>query len=111
MADGDVEKASLAETIEVLRSELRRAQDLGSGDDVRFSVGSVEVELAIEVEKKVGGKASITVLNLLSIGGSGDRTTSETNRVKVVLNPVGVNGAPFEVASSQARRPDGRPGG
>jgi hypothetical protein len=103
--------AGLAETIEVLRRELRKAQDAGRDSDIRFSVGSVEVELAIEVVKKAGGEASIKVLNLLSIGGSGERSKSETNRVKVALEPIGRNGQPFEVAAASARRPDGRPGG
>jgi len=112
MAEGGyAEGAGLAETIEVLREELRMAQDAGRGGDVRFSVGPVEVELAIEVVKKAGAGASIKVLNLLSIGGQGERSNSETNRVTVVLNPIGVNGEPFEVASAQRRRPDGRPGG
>lgn len=109
MAAGDgAAEAGLAETIEVLREELRKAQDAGRDGDVRFSVGSVEVELAIEVEKKAGGEASIKVLNLLSIGGQGERAKSATNRVKVVLQPIGLNGASFEVASVQVRRPDAR---
>jgi Trypsin-co-occurring domain 2 len=112
MVDGNgADDVGLAETIKVLRAELRKAQDAGRDSDVRFSVGSVEVELAIEVVKKTGGQASINVLNLLSIGGQGKRSMSSTNRVTIVLNPIGVNGEPFEVASSQARRPDGRPGG
>lgn len=112
MIDGSaVEEAGLAEAIGVLRSELRKAQDAGRHDDVRFSVGSVEVELAIEVVKKAGGEASVKVLSLLSIGGRGELSKGETNRVKVVLNPVTVNGEPFEVASAQDRRPDVTPGG
>jgi hypothetical protein len=110
--------AGLAEAIEMLRTELAIAQDAGRGNDVRFSVGPVEVELAIEITRTSGGEASIKVLNLLSIGGRGERSRGETNRLKIVLNPVGVNGAPFEIASAQNRRPDAfadrssrRPGG
>jgi hypothetical protein len=112
MAEADSRgNAGLAETIEILRRELRKAQDAGRDSDVRFSVGSLEAELAIEVVKTAGGEASIKVLNLLSIGGSGERSKSETNRVKVVLEPIGLNGQPFEVAAAKTRRPDGRPGG
>lgn len=103
MADSELD---LAEAIDVLRSELRRAQDSGRGADVRFTVGSVEVELVVEVGKTAGGEASVKVLNLLSIGGKGVVSKGETNRVKVVLNPIGVGGAPFEVASARDRRPD-----
>lgn len=113
MADGELE---LAEAIDVVRAELRKAQDSGRGADVRFSVGSVEVELAVDVVRTAGGEASIKVLNLLSIGGKGEVSKDLGNRVKVVLNPIGVGGAPFEVASAQDQRPDAgapgaRPGG
>ena len=103
MADSEL---GLAEAIDVVSSELRRAQDSGRGAEVRFSVGSVEVELAIEVVKTAGGEASVKVLNFLSLGGRGEVSKGETNRVKVVLNPIGVSGAPFEVASARDRRPD-----
>jgi hypothetical protein len=113
VADSELE---LAEAIDVLRAELRKAQDSGRGADVRFSVGPVEVELAVEVVRKAGGEASVKVLNLLSVGGKGEVSKGETNRVKVVLNPIGVGGQPFEVSSSRDQRPDtagagGRPGG
>jgi Trypsin-co-occurring domain 2 len=112
VTDGtEFENAGLAEAIDMLRSELQKAQDAGRSSDVRFSVGPVEVELAIEVIKKAGGEASVKVLNLLSIGGKGERSRAETNRVKIVLNPIGVNGEAFEIKSSQHRRPDAVPGG
>jgi hypothetical protein len=103
MADSEL---GLAEAIDVLRSELRKAQDSGQKADVRFAVGSVEVELAVEVTKTAGGEASVKVLNLLSIGGKGEVSKGDTNRVKVVLNPIDVGGAPFEVASARDHRPD-----
>lgn len=96
----------LADAIDVVRSELRKAQDKGWASDVRFSVGSVEVELAVEIVKVRGAEASVKVLSVLSVGGKGQASRGETNRVKVVLNPIGVGGEPFEVASLQGHRPD-----
>ena len=104
------EEFALADAIEAVRRELRRAQDEGRGSDVRFVVGPAEVEFTVEVVKAAGGEASVNVLNLVSFGGSGEVSTGSTNRVKLVLTPVGVGGAPFEVASVHARRPD-RTGG
>jgi Trypsin-co-occurring domain 2 len=100
------EEFALADAIEAVRCELRRAQDEGQGSDVRFVVGPAEVEFTVEVVKAAGGEASVRVLNLLSLGGSGEVSTGKTNRVKLVLTPVGVGGAPFEVASGYSRRPD-----
>ncbi|MGI9004494.1 MAG: trypco2 family protein [Pseudonocardia sp.] len=105
MVDGEL---GLAEAIDVVRRELRAAQDAGQGADVRFSVGSVEVELAVEVVKKAGGEASVRVLNLVSVGGEGEVSRGDTNRVTVVLNPIDADGRPIEVASARDRRPDAR---
>jgi Trypsin-co-occurring domain 2 len=100
------EELALADAIEAVRRELRRAQDEGRGSDVRFVVGPAEVEFTVGVVKAAGGEASVKVLSLLSFGGSGEVSTGKTNRVKLVLTPVGVGGAPFEVASVHSRRPD-----
>jgi Trypsin-co-occurring domain 2 len=100
------EELALADAIEAVRRELRRAQDEGRGRDVRFVVGPAEVEFTVEVVKAAGGEASVKVLSLLSFGGSGEVSTGKTNRVKLVLTPVGVAGAPFEVASVHSRRLD-----
>jgi hypothetical protein len=40
----EVSGAGLAEAIEAVRAELRTAQDVGRGDDVRFVVGEIEIE-------------------------------------------------------------------
>ena len=104
------EEFALADAIEAVRSELRRAQDEGRSSDVRFVVGPAEVEFTVEVVKAAGGEASVRVLNLVSFGASGEVSTGATSRVKLVLTPVAVDGGPFEVASVHSRRPD-RAGG
>ncbi len=96
----------LAEAIEVVRAELRKAQVSGRGSEVHFAVASVEVEFLVEVKKTASGEASVKVFNLLSIGGKGEATRGQTNRVKVVLNPTGLDSKPLEVASAQGHRPD-----
>lgn len=100
------DQLGLAEAIDVVRAELRKAQDAGRGSDVRFAVGTVELEFAVEVVKSGGGEASVKVFSVVSVGGKGAVSKGETNRVKVVLNPIDVRGEPFEVASSQNHRPD-----
>jgi hypothetical protein len=96
----------LAEAIEAVREELRKAQDLGSQGELRFTVGEVEVELAVDVTKTAGGEASVRVLGV-GLGGKGERSWSQTHRVRVSLNPVGKDGEPFEVAATLDARPDG----
>jgi hypothetical protein len=97
----------LADAIEAVRAEIMEAQQRGAASDVRFTVGDIELEFAVDVRKERGSQASVTVLNLLSLGGKLGRSTAETSRVKVVLNTVSVDGKPFEVASAAKRRPGG----
>ena len=97
----------LAEAIDAVREELCKAQNGGRGSDVRFAVGDVELEFVVDATSKGGGEASIKVLSVFSVGGKGEEARGETNRVKVTLRPVGVNGKPFEVSSSGKARPDG----
>jgi hypothetical protein len=100
------DELGLAEAIEAVRSDLRKAQNLGRSSDVRFAVGTVDVEFAVEVLKKAGAEASVKVLGVLSVGGGGELSRGDTHRVKISLSPVGVAGEPFEVASEARRRPD-----
>jgi Trypsin-co-occurring domain 2 len=105
------QETSLAEAIDAVRAELRKAQNSGHTSDVRFSVGSVEIELAVEVVNAGKANVSVNVLNLVRVGGEGSVSKSATNRVTVSLNPLGVGGKPFEVASKQPHRPDATPDG
>jgi hypothetical protein len=101
------EELGLAEAIEAVRLELRRAQDHGRGKDVRFAVGAVDVEFAVDVTKTAGADASVRVLGVFSAGGKGERSRAETHRIKISLAPIGVGGQPFEVAAAATGRPDG----
>lgn len=106
MTDGDGQY-ELADAIEAVRVQLAKAQEDGRKSDVRFTVGSVEVEFAVDLTKTAGGGVSVTVPGIVSLGGKGERAWGESHRVKMVLNPLGVGGRPFEVAASASRRPDG----
>lgn len=101
----------LAEAIGLVRAELRTAQDVGRDADVRFTVGTVEIEFAVDVEQTRGGEASIKVLSFLSLGGKGGLTRAETHTIRVTLTPVTRGGEPFEVAATSPARPDARPSG
>jgi Trypsin-co-occurring domain 2 len=106
-SDADDSGTSLADAITAVRRNLIRAQKEGEGEEVRFTVGTIEMEFAVDVSKKAGAGISVNVLNLISLGGKGDRSRAETNRVKIVLNPHTIGGEPFEVASARKGRPGG----
>jgi hypothetical protein len=106
-SDADNSDTSLADAIIAVRRNLIRAQKEGEGEEVRFTVGAIEMEFTVDITKEAGADISVNVLNLISLGGKGDRSRAETNRVKVVLNPRTIDGQPFEVASPRKGRPGG----
>jgi hypothetical protein len=103
-------EVALADAIAAVRGQLQLAQEAGAESDVRFTLGSVEVEFAVEVFTTGGGEASVKVLGLITAGAKAERSRGETHIVRVVLHPVNRDGTPFEVSADRGHRPDGHPG-
>ena len=76
----------LADLIGQLRAELTEAMHAGEGEDLRFELGPVELELTVAVSKeaKPGAKVKFWVVEL----GTDASVSSATNqKVKLVLDP------------------------
>ncbi|KJE22973.1 hypothetical protein FF36_02747 [Frankia torreyi] len=77
----------LADAIGAVRAELIAAMVAGADAPIRFSVEPVELELGIEV--RTGGKADGGVrIGVVSIGASGEKSSTSTHRLTVRLQPV-----------------------
>lgn len=76
----------LAELIGQLRSELAQAMQAGEGEDLRFELGPVELELTVAVDKeaKPGAKVRFWVVEL---GADLKAVSSHIQRIKLVLDP------------------------
>jgi hypothetical protein len=79
----------LAEAIGAVRSELTAAMDAGAGERIRFTAEPIELELGVEV--RTGGRAEGGVkIGVVSIGASGERSSTASHRLTVRLQPVEV---------------------
>ena len=76
------ENGDLAEAIAALRAGLEAALAEGSGKDVQFGLGDVELTLQLVADKHAGGKIGWSVLGV-DAGGKSERTHS----MKLVLQP------------------------
>lgn len=77
----------LADAIEAIRAELIAAQAAGVGSPIRFAAEPIEVELGVEI--RTGGKADAGLrIGVVSIGASGERSSTSSHRLKVRLAPV-----------------------
>lgn len=76
----------LAELIGQLRAELTAAMRKGENSELRFELGTVELELNVAVDKeaKSGGKVKFWVVEA---GSDVSVKSSQTQRVKLSLNP------------------------
>jgi len=82
----------LATAIRVLREQLQDAVRAGEGEELRFALGPVELELQVEAAHEGGGEAGIKFW-LVSIGAKGGRSSSTTHTVRLSLTPVRVDDA------------------
>jgi hypothetical protein len=79
--------ATLAEAINGIRDELSVAMAAGVGERLRFEVGPVELEFAVDIQRDLQAKAGVKVW-VVEIGGSAGLSRDSSHRVKVTLNPV-----------------------
>lgn len=87
----------VAELIGQLRSELNTATQAGKGEDLRFELGPIELELSVGVEKeaKPGAKVRFWVVEL---GTDAKLSSTNTQKIKLTLQP--------RRASQPGRTPD-----
>jgi hypothetical protein len=76
----------LSDVIRQLRAELESAMQAGEGERLRFEPGPLELELSVALEKATdgGGKVRFWVLDA---GASHQRSSTVTQRIKLVLDP------------------------
>jgi hypothetical protein len=77
----------LSDLIWQLRGELIRAMWGGEHKELRFRAETIELELSIGVEKRGGSKAEAKFW-VLGLGATGERTASNTQRLRLTLKPV-----------------------
>ena len=76
----------LAEVISQLRAELDQARKAAEGEELRFGLGPVELEVtvALDREGKTGGKVKFWVAE---VGAEGKLSSTSTQRIKLTLQP------------------------
>jgi hypothetical protein len=95
----------LADAIKRLRDELMRAAAEGAGEDVRFRLGPIKLDLEVAASYSGGGEAGVRWF-LISIGGKYEASRASTHTIHLELQPVGPDGEDLLVGS----RADVEPG-
>jgi hypothetical protein len=93
-------KVTLVEAIRELHSQILQASKEGEREPVRFVPETVEVELGVtfDVEAEAGG--GIKLLSFIDLAGKAKVGDQSAHKVKLILKPVGPDGAPVLISSS-----------
>jgi hypothetical protein len=91
----------LREAVAALRADLSASIRDSAGEDLRFEVGEITLQLQVEVERVAEGRAGIRFW-VVDVGGGGSRSTRSTHVVTVPLRPRTGTGAPVLTGSGDA---------
>ena len=76
----------LAEVIRQLRLELDKARTAAEGEDLRFELGPIDLELTVGLEAAGGAEVKVRFW-VVELGGDARATSTSTQRIKLTLNP------------------------
>jgi hypothetical protein len=96
--------AELGAAVSAIREQLQQAMDDGAGQRLKFDVGPVELEFAVEVRAEGKGRVKVFVLPWTVEAGAGG-VRDRTQRIKLTLQPVDECGEDAKIADPSERRP------
>jgi hypothetical protein len=79
------QQIGLADAIAELRAELSRARRIAAGQDVRFSIEEIEVELSLEFGTMQSANGGIKVFSFVDLSGKHGTSNKTTHKLKLKL--------------------------
>lgn len=104
-AASDEDFVGLADAIRQVRAELNQARNDGAGDSLRFAVGTVKLEFAVQVRRDGSGKAGIRI-GVFTAEAGGNVAKESMHRLEVELHPVDEGGRAMEIEQNLDRIPE-----
>ena len=80
-----INKVGLRETLEALRVELSKSILAAEGEQIRFEVGEIELEVQFVVEQSKEGKGGLKFW-VVEMGGGVINKDTITHRIKILLS-------------------------
>ncbi|MDB9434377.1 trypco2 family protein [Microcystis aeruginosa] len=94
----DINKVGLRETLEALRVELSKSILASEGEQIRFEVGNIELEVQFVVEQSKEGKGGLKFW-VVEMGGGVTNKDTITHKIKIPLKPIWKDGKPVLTGS------------
>lgn len=83
-------KIALSEMVQELRRELQSGVQKGEGQDIRFRLGEVTIEVQVEVSREGGGGGKLSFW-VAEVGADGQAAKTETQKITLTLQPSTAN--------------------
>lgn len=96
-----INKVGLRETLEALRVELSKSILAAEGEQIRFEVGEIELEVQFVVEQSKEGKGGLKFW-VVEMGGGTTNKDTITHRIKIPLKPIWKDGKPIQTGSDDS---------
>ncbi|MEV5612081.1 trypco2 family protein [Streptomyces sp. NPDC052225] len=94
------EELELAAAVQLVRDELQRAAAAGARSGIRFEVGTVGMEFAVEMHRDASAKAGFKAW-VVSGEAQASAGRSRTHTVSVTLVPKRADGTSVEISHDQ----------
>ncbi len=76
----------LADVVSDLRTELERARYAGTGEELQFELGPIELEVSVGLTKEGSGGAKVRFW-VAEMGADIKAASTSTQRIKLTLHP------------------------
>ena len=91
----------LSAAVRAIRQELVRAAADGEGEDIRFEVGPIQLELTVELTRETGAKGGVRAW-VVEAGADTRTTRGTTHHLSFALTPrSATTGGPVEIADPE----------
>lgn len=87
MGDNQITGIELSEAVEAVRDGLITAASRGTGQDLRFELGEVQMEFAVELRRDVRGKGGVKAW-VVDAGTETGLASARTQKIAFTLKPV-----------------------
>lgn len=81
----------LADAVEAVRAGLMEGAVRGAGADVRFEVGEIHMEFAVQLQRTRTGRGGVKAW-IVEAGAEAARTSGSTHTVSLTLHPKSATG-------------------
>ncbi len=98
----DVEDASLADAVDLVRAQLAEARRRAAAEDndVQFHVGDVTVEFGVELTRQGSGQLGLT-LGVVTVSVGGSRSRQASHKVTISLTPHTADGDDIDISDDE----------